>query len=61
MQIADSSVFAVFDINLLKGDKIQSLAGPNKVVLSERAVKNTLRMKTRLAKRLHGMAHASLK
>lgn len=39
MQIADSSVFAVFDINLLKGDKIQSLAGPNKVVLSERAVK----------------------
>ncbi len=39
MQIADSSVFAVFDINLLQGDKIQSLAGPNKVVLSERAVK----------------------
>ncbi len=39
MQIADSSVFAVFDIDLLRGDKIQSLAGPNKVVLSERAVK----------------------
>src|SRR6185436_17659017 len=39
MQIADSSVFEVFDINLLKGDKLQSLAGPNKVVLSERAVK----------------------
>jgi putative ABC transport system permease protein len=39
MQIADSSVFEVFDINLLQGDKIQSLAGPNKVVLSERAVK----------------------
>jgi putative ABC transport system permease protein len=39
MQIADSSVFAVFDINLLKGDKIQSLAGPDKVVLSEKAVK----------------------
>lgn len=39
MQIADSSVFEVFDINLLQGDKIQSLAGPDKVVLSERAVK----------------------
>lgn len=39
MQIADSSVFAVFDINLLSGDELQSLAGPNKVVLSERAVK----------------------
>jgi putative ABC transport system permease protein len=39
MQIADSSVFEVFDINLLKGDKTQSLAGPNKVVISERAVK----------------------
>jgi putative ABC transport system permease protein len=39
MQIADSSVFAVFDINLLQGDKIQSLAGPNKCVLSERAVR----------------------
>jgi putative ABC transport system permease protein len=39
MQIADSSVFEVFDINLLHGDKIQSLAGPDKVVLSERAVK----------------------
>lgn len=39
MQIADSSVFEVFDINLVSGDKMQSLAGPNKVVLSERAVK----------------------
>ncbi|HQQ98196.1 MAG TPA: ABC transporter permease, partial [Cyclobacteriaceae bacterium] len=39
MQIADSSVFAVFDINLLQGDKLQSLAGPNKAVLSERAVR----------------------
>lgn len=39
MQIADSSVFEVFDIHLLKGDKIQSLAGPDKVVLSERAAK----------------------
>ncbi|MBA4053464.1 MAG: ABC transporter permease [Marivirga sp.] len=38
MQIVDSSVFDVFDINLLKGDKISSLAGPDKVVLSERAV-----------------------
>lgn len=39
MQIADSSVFEVFDIPLLKGDKVTSLAGPDKVVLSERAVK----------------------
>jgi putative ABC transport system permease protein len=39
MQIADSSVFEVFDIKLLEGDKLQSLAGPNKAVLSERAVK----------------------
>ena len=39
MQITDSSVFEVFDINLLKGDKMSSLAGPDKVVLSERAVK----------------------
>lgn len=39
MQIADSSVFEVFDIPLLTGDKMQSLAGPDKVVLSKRAVK----------------------
>lgn len=39
MQMVDSSVFEVFDIKLLKGDKVQSLAGPNKVVISERAVK----------------------
>lgn len=39
MQIADSSVFEVFDIKLLSGDKIQSLAGPGKAVLSQRAVK----------------------
>jgi len=39
MQIADSSVFEVFDINLLEGDKLTSLAGPGKVVLSEKAVK----------------------
>ena len=39
MQIADSSVFEVFDLNLLQGDKLQALAGPDKVVLSERAVK----------------------
>lgn len=39
MQIADSSVFDVFDINLLKGDKLQSLAGPDKVVISQRAAK----------------------
>lgn len=39
MQIVDSSVFEIFDINLLQGDKVSSLAGPDKVVLSERAVK----------------------
>ena len=39
MQIADSSVFAIFDINLLKGDEVTSLAGPDKVVMSERAIK----------------------
>ncbi|HTE31317.1 MAG TPA: ABC transporter permease [Chryseolinea sp.] len=39
MQIADSSVFEVFDISLLKGDKITSLAGPGKAVISERAVR----------------------
>ncbi len=39
MQIADSSVFEVFDLTLKQGDKIQSLAGPDKVVLSERAAK----------------------
>lgn len=39
MQIADSSVFDVFDIELLEGDKLTSLAGPDKAVLSEHAVK----------------------
>lgn len=39
MQVADSSVFDVFDINLISGDKLQCLAGANKVILSERAVK----------------------
>src|SRR5688572_1957678 len=39
MQITDSSVFEVFDIKLLEGDKLTSLSGPGKVVLSEKAVK----------------------
>lgn len=39
MQIADSSVFEVFDINLLRGDEVTSLAGPDKVVMSERAIR----------------------
>lgn len=38
MQIADSSVFEVFDIKLLKGDKIHSLAGPDKAVLDRKSV-----------------------
>ncbi len=39
MQIADSSVFEVFDIKLLRGDKVQALTGPDKVVLSEKAAR----------------------
>src|SRR5690606_39981278 len=39
MQIADSSVFEVFDIRLISGDKVQALTGPDKVVLSEKAGK----------------------
>lgn len=39
MQIADSSVFEIFDIQLLEGDKISALKGPDKAVLSERAAK----------------------
>lgn len=39
MQIADSSVFEVFDIKLLQGDELQSLAGPDKVVISQRVAK----------------------
>lgn len=39
MQIADSSVFEIFDIKLLAGDKVRSLAGPDKVMLSDRAAK----------------------
>lgn len=39
MQIADSSIFAVFDFKLLQGDPIHSLEGPNKVVISQRAAK----------------------
>ena len=39
MQITDPAVFEVFDINLLKGDKENSLKGPNKTVISTRAAK----------------------
>ncbi len=39
MQITDSSVFEVFDFPLVKGDKLTVLAGPNKVVISEKAAK----------------------
>ncbi len=39
MQITDSSVFEVFDINLITGNKTASLAGPDKVVMSERAIR----------------------
>lgn len=39
MQVADSSVFEVFDLPLLKGDKIQALAGAGKAVISERAAR----------------------
>jgi putative ABC transport system permease protein len=39
MQITDSSVFEVFDINLVEGDKMQALTGPNKIVISRNASK----------------------
>lgn len=39
MQVADSSVFAVFDFKLLKGNAEQVLAGPNKAVISEKAAR----------------------
>lgn len=39
MQMVDSSVFDIFDFQLLKGNKEEVLTGPNKVVISERAVK----------------------
>jgi putative ABC transport system permease protein len=39
MQITDSSVFAVFDFKLLKGDPQYALAGPNKAVISKKAAR----------------------
>jgi putative ABC transport system permease protein len=39
MQITDSSIFEVFDFKLMKGNKLEVLTGPNKVVISERAAK----------------------
>jgi putative ABC transport system permease protein len=39
MQIADSSVFEIFDIHLLEGNKTTALKGPDKAVLSEQAAK----------------------
>ncbi len=39
MQIADSSVFQVFDLHLIKGDKMQALTGAGKAVISEHAAK----------------------
>jgi putative ABC transport system permease protein len=39
MQITDSSVFAIFDFKLLRGNEEQALAGPNKAVISEKAAK----------------------
>jgi putative ABC transport system permease protein len=39
MQITDSSVFEIFDFTLLKGTPQEALAGPNKVVISEKAAK----------------------
>jgi putative ABC transport system permease protein len=37
MQIVDSSAFAIFDINLIKGDPQTVLTGPNKAAISEKA------------------------
>ncbi len=39
MQITDSSVFEVFDFNLLVGSKDEVLSGPNKTVISQKAAK----------------------
>ncbi|MEQ9593635.1 MAG: ABC transporter permease, partial [Cyclobacteriaceae bacterium] len=39
MQITDSSIFEIFDFNLVKGNKETVLSGPDKVVISERAAK----------------------
>lgn len=39
MQIADTSVFDVFDIHLISGDPGRSLLGPNKTVISQHAAK----------------------
>ena len=52
MQIADSSVFEVFDFNLLQGDKIQSLAGPNKIVISSKAATRYFRNENPMGKTL---------
>jgi len=37
MQITDSSVFAIFDFNLVKGNEGEVLTGPDKVAISQRA------------------------
>ncbi|MEZ4946102.1 MAG: ABC transporter permease [Cyclobacteriaceae bacterium] len=39
MQITDSSVFDVFDFELIQGNKEEVLSGPGKTVISERAAK----------------------
>jgi len=39
MQIADTSVFEIFDFRLIKGDPKNCLKGPDKVVISESAAK----------------------
>ena len=39
MQIADSSVFQVFDLPLITGDEQQVLSGPNKAVISQKAAR----------------------
>jgi putative ABC transport system permease protein len=39
MQIVDSSVFEIFDFNLLRGDPSTALEGPGKVVVSGKAAK----------------------
>ncbi len=39
MQITDTSVFDIFDIELISGDPSASLKGPNKMVISQRAAR----------------------
>ena len=57
---ADSTVFSVFDFELVRGNPKDVLAAPNTVVLTEEMVKNTLGTRTRLAKQSYSTINISL-